>query len=133
MNDDDEFVFIYAGTKESAFVNAISSASIAHAVTRGCSSGLLSGCSCDSSRRQGPSQKDSFQWEGCSDDLEHGVAFARSFTDVKERNGNRKDSRDRAPLTLHNNNAGRKVSSLLYAIHRSRIFSALHLLLVLWF
>lgn len=117
---------IYAGTKESAFIYAISSAGIAHSVTSGCSSGQLPGCSCGSSRH-GPSQRD-FRWEGCSDDIDHGVEIARSFTDIKERSGNKKERRGRAlALILHNNSAGRKVSSL-YSIHWQRNFSLLMVL-----
>jgi len=39
------------GTKEASFVHAISSAGVAHAVTRSCSSGELENCGCDRSLR----------------------------------------------------------------------------------
>lgn len=38
-----------SGTRESAFVHAISSAGVAHALTRACSSGELENCGCDRS------------------------------------------------------------------------------------
>ena len=46
------YVFIFfIGTRESAFVHAISSAGVAHALTRACSSGDLENCGCDRSLR----------------------------------------------------------------------------------
>ena len=39
------------GTREASFVHAISSAGVAHAVTRSCSSGELENCGCDRSLR----------------------------------------------------------------------------------
>ena len=39
------------GTREMAFVHAISSAGVAHALTRACSSGELENCGCDRSLR----------------------------------------------------------------------------------
>ena len=41
----------FSGTRESAFVHAISSAGVAHALTRACSSGDLENCGCDRSLR----------------------------------------------------------------------------------
>ena len=41
----------FSGTRESAFVHAISSAGVAHALTRACSSGELDNCGCDRSLR----------------------------------------------------------------------------------
>ena len=41
----------FIGTRESAFVHAISSAGVAHALTRACSSGDLENCGCDRSLR----------------------------------------------------------------------------------
>ena len=40
-----------SGTREMAFVHAISSAGVAHALTRACSSGELENCGCDRSLR----------------------------------------------------------------------------------
>lgn len=43
--------YFYLGTREMAFVHAISSAGVAHALTRACSSGELENCGCDRSLR----------------------------------------------------------------------------------
>lgn len=55
-----------------------------------------------------------FQWSGCSDNIAYGVAFSQSFVDVRERGKGASSSR--ALMNLHNNEAGRKVSSSLFAI-----------------
>ena len=44
-------MFLILGTRESAFVHAISSAGVAHALTRACSKGELENCGCDRSLR----------------------------------------------------------------------------------
>lgn len=111
---------------------AISSAGVAFAVTRACSSGELEKCGCDRTvhgvspqgkrGRRGrawqagpgrpPSQRPlctpaGFQWSGCSDNIAYGVAFSQSFVDVRERSKGASSSR--ALMNLHNNEAGRKV------------------------
>ena len=45
------FLIHAIGTREMAFVHAISSAGVAHALTRACSSGELENCGCDRSLR----------------------------------------------------------------------------------
>ena len=44
-------IIFLSGTREMAFVHAISSAGVAHALTRACSSGELENCGCDRSLR----------------------------------------------------------------------------------
>ena len=59
-------------SREASFVHAISSAGVAHAVTRSCSSGELENCGCDRSLRGmspegfqvGPSSAGGFNWPG---------------------------------------------------------------------
>jgi len=118
-----------------AFVHAISSAGVAHTVTRACSTGSLNRCGCDktvgqrttigpgASRRnaRGLSGSTSFQWAGCSDNAAYGSAFAKLFVDARERAKGKEASR--ALMNLHNNNAGRKVrnrpvDSLVHVIER---------------
>ncbi|KAM9032795.1 protein Wnt-4 [Sminthopsis crassicaudata] len=92
------------GTREAAFVYAISSAGVAFAVTRACSSGELDKCGCD--RTVHGVSPEGFQWSGCSDNIAYGVAFSQSFVDVRERSKGASSSR--ALMNLHNNEAGRK-------------------------
>lgn len=90
-------------SRESAYVYAISAASLAFAVTRACSKGELTDCSCDNRVRQ--KKHKSWQWGGCSEDIHYGERFSREFLDSKE------DPNVAGGLmNLHNNEAGRRVS-----------------------
>ena len=107
-----------AGTKETAFVYAATSAGVAHAVTEACSAGNLTECSCDSSRRHSDNgAEDGWRWGGCSDNVQYGLWFSESFVDApdrdlqqRHRHTGRPGTRDvRALMNLHNNEVGRKV------------------------
>ncbi|XP_068240095.1 protein Wnt-4-like [Palaemon carinicauda] len=101
------------GTREAAFVHAISSAGVAHAITRRCSTGELDDCGCDRSVR-GVTQH-GFRWSGCSDNIAYGVSLSKRFVDARDRKlvqrHKRKGKRvsSRALMNLHNNEAGRKL------------------------
>lgn len=61
-------VFLLLGSKEAAYLSAISAASVAYAVTRACSKGELAEyCSCDTKIKKRKTQK--WKWGGCSDDI----------------------------------------------------------------
>ncbi|KAG5856268.1 hypothetical protein ANANG_G00006230 [Anguilla anguilla] len=92
------------GTREAAFVHALSSAAVAVAVTRGCSRGELERCGCD--RKVRGVSPEGFQWSGCSDNLSYGVAFSQTFVDEPERAKGL--SLGRPLMNIHNNEAGRK-------------------------
>ncbi|NXI10142.1 WNT4 protein, partial [Irena cyanogastra] len=102
------------GTRESAFIHAISTASIAFAVTRACSHGELHQCGCDRKiRGVSPEGEGRSRWqgaggrgEGCSDNPSYGIAFSQAFLDSPERS--RGVSSSRALVNLHSNEAGRK-------------------------
>lgn len=101
-------VVVSPGTRESAFVHAISSAGVAHALTRACSSGDLENCGCDRSLRG--MSPEGFQWSGCSDNVDFGITFSRNFVDARDRRKSRKNPRKAQPLmNLHNNEVGRKL------------------------
>lgn len=103
---------VSAGSREAAFVYAISSAGVVHAITRACSQGELSVCSCDPyTRGRHHDQRGDFDWGGCSDNIHYGVRFAKAFVDAKEKR--LKDAR--ALMNLHNNRCGRTVSTHVYA------------------
>nr|XP_027224628.1 protein Wnt-4-like [Penaeus vannamei] len=104
-------VVLRAGTREAAFVHAISSAGVAHAITRRCSSGELDVCGCDRSVRGVTPH--GFQWSGCSDNIAYGVSLSKRFVarprKLVQRNKARgKKVSSRALMNLHNNEAGRK-------------------------
>ncbi|XP_064473250.1 protein Wnt-7b-like isoform X2 [Ornithodoros turicata] len=104
------------GSREAAFVYAISSAAMTYSVARACWRGNLSGCGCDRSREStsnalgplsgsvdGNEYDDAWKWGGCSADVKHSTRLARKFLDAREIEGD-----DRSLMNLHNNRAGRK-------------------------
>ena len=102
-------LLVEVGSREAAFVYAISSAGVVHSITRACSKGSLLNCACDPTKVGTSSdRKGEFDWGGCSDNVRYGSHFARMFVDARE-----KRMRDaRALMNLQNNRAGRRVSTL---------------------
>ncbi len=102
------------GTREAAFVYAIAAASVSYSVTKDCSSGELKSCSCDRSfkTKERRKTKENWRWAGCSDDVHFGNNFSKSFLDARVRE--RHFSRSRILMNLHNNEAGRRVSSYFH-------------------
>ncbi|XP_054168160.1 protein Wnt-1-like [Oppia nitens] len=92
---------VQKGCRETAFIYAITSAAVTHAIARACSEGLIETCTCDYRNNRRPNGLD-WEWGGCSDNIEFGYKFARAFVDAAER------GRDlRFIMNLHNNEAGR--------------------------
>uniref|UniRef100_A0A182TXY1 Protein Wnt n=1 Tax=Anopheles melas TaxID=34690 RepID=A0A182TXY1_9DIPT len=91
-----------AGNRETAYLSAINSASLAWTITRFCTKGELTTCQCDRIPRNKHSTK--WTWGGCSEDIKYGIKQARSFTDPQE---NRTTSF--GLMNLHNNEAARRV------------------------
>ena len=55
-----------------------------------------------------------FQWSGCSDNVDFGITFSRTFVDARDRRKSRKNPRKAQPLmNLHNNEVGRKVNEVV--------------------
>ncbi|RVE54663.1 hypothetical protein evm_000784 [Chilo suppressalis] len=67
--------------RETAFVNALIAASIAHAVAKACASGDLTKCTCVGSFGKNAN----FTWKnnGCGDDFKQGQRVAKNFLDFK--------------------------------------------------
>ena len=94
-------------------MHSISSAGVAYAVTRSCTEGnLWSKCGCDKTYN-GMSEM-GWQWGGCSDDIDFGINFSRTFVDAQER-GKKAGKPSRVLMNLHNNNAGRWVSDFEFS------------------
>lgn len=107
---------VHPGSREAAFVYAISSAGVVYAITRACSQGELKICSCDSQKRgRASDDRGTFDWGGCSDNINYGIKFAKAFVDARERMV--KDAR--ALMNLHNNRCGRMVSSSFHVDTRA--------------
>ncbi|CAH2281861.1 Wnt-9a [Pelobates cultripes] len=89
------------GCKETAFLYAISSAGLTHAMAKACSAGRMERCTCD----EAPDleNKEAWQWGGCGDNLKYSNKFVKEFL-------GKKNSKDlRARVDLHNTNVGIKV------------------------
>ena len=118
---------LHQGTREAAFMHALTAASVAHAITSACSKGMLAEhCSCDQTLR-GQSSEGDFVWSGCSDNVDFGSHASREFVDaqdkMKKKNLYKKaDMKVMDPskvnsiikrilMNLHNHEAGRKTLS----------------------
>ncbi|XP_023338432.1 protein Wnt-16 [Eurytemora carolleeae] len=98
------------GSKETAFLYAVTSAGVVHVVAKACSSGNLTECNCD---LQGGDTPEGWKWGGCSDNLKYGIKFARKFLDAPDRRMVRKKGDIRNLMNLHNNEAGRRAIAKL--------------------
>ena len=56
--------FVSSGSKETAFLYAITSAGVVHVVAKACSSGNLTECNCDQ-LSQGGDTPEGWKWGGC--------------------------------------------------------------------
>ena len=95
----------FSESREKAYIYAISSAGVMHAVTKACAKGDLHICSCDK-RVRSQDTGDDFLWGGCSHNVKFGEKFAREFLDSKENS-----DVETGLMNLWNNGAGRKVGN----------------------
>lgn len=95
------------GSKETAFVYAVTSAGVVHSVTQACSSGNLTECTCDMSN-QGKTTAEGWKWGGCSDNVMYGIQFSKDFVDAPESSKHTKSQNIRNLMNLHNNDVGRQ-------------------------
>ena len=103
-------MFSTLGSREQAFVYALSAATLTQSVSKACSMGISTKCGCGHLPTSEPNGE--FKWGGCGDNMEFGLAFSRTFTDAtvsspKQRSRTTKQS----TMNLHNYEAGRQVRS----------------------
>ncbi|RUS84548.1 hypothetical protein EGW08_007717 [Elysia chlorotica] len=98
------------GTREQAYVYGISSAALVHSVSRACSIGLTSKCSCGPLPRPIDEPEEDFKWGGCGDDVTFGLSFGEQFTDATlvNKKGRVKQSK-KAMMNRHNFRVGREI------------------------
>ncbi|CAG0893280.1 unnamed protein product [Cyprideis torosa] len=106
-------------TREKAYLHSVTSAGVTFAVTRACSNGKMESCSCDDRIHKRRRETGSWQWGGCSENINYGVKFSRQFIDAEESMNiwqrheelGRKHGKPSADslMNLHNNDAGRRV------------------------
>ncbi|XP_013193026.2 protein Wnt-11b-2-like [Amyelois transitella] len=86
---------LLTGTREQAYVYAISAAALAWSVARACAAGSLPACSCAAPPRAPPrpprqaqitpaEPHTRFKWGGCSDNYQWAERFAKQFLDAHE-------------------------------------------------
>lgn len=90
------------GFKETAFLYAISSAGLTHALAKACSAGRMERCTCDET--PGLENRKAWQWGGCGDNLKYANKFVKDFL------GKRSNKDLRARVDMHNTNVGMKVN-----------------------
>lgn len=97
-----------AGTRESAFVYALSAATISHAIARACTSGDLPGCSCGPVPGEPPGPGN--RWGGCADNLSYGLLMGAKFSDAPMK-VKKTGSQANKLMRLHNSEVGRQVTT----------------------
>lgn len=104
------FFFFPVGSREAAFVYAISSAGVVYSIAKACHSGDLANCACDPIKHGYFNDTEGeYSWQGCASFINYSSRFAKRFIDSRE--GAMTDSR--ALMNLHNNRAGRKVRNYI--------------------
>ncbi|XP_046853407.1 protein Wnt-4-like isoform X1 [Xenia sp. Carnegie-2017] len=103
-----------AGTREAAFLHALSSAALVFAITQGCTTDGVCDCGREpglsllqSYRRKHGSDRYTYAWRGCHDNIAIATRFSKDFLDRRE--VKKTKSVPRKVLNLHNNDLGRKV------------------------
>lgn len=95
-------------SRETAFVYAVLSAGVTHAVAKACAKGELKACSCDVTVRS-PPKDGRFAWGGCSHDVTFAERFSREFVETTREDENKKNiSVQRRIINRWNGQAGRK-------------------------
>lgn len=98
---------VSSGTRESAFVYALSAAAISHTIARACTSGDLRGCSCGPIPGEIP--QPGYRWGGCADNLHYGLVMGSKFSDAAMKM-KKSGSQANKLMHLHNSEVGRQVS-----------------------
>ncbi|XP_028014110.2 protein Wnt-11 isoform X2 [Eptesicus fuscus] len=96
------------GTRESAFVYALSAATISHAIARACTSGDLPGCSCGPVPGEPPGPGN--RWGGCADNLSYGLLMGAKFSDAPMK-VKKTGSQANKLMRLHNSEVGRQMEN----------------------
>ncbi|OCT93330.1 hypothetical protein XELAEV_18016398mg [Xenopus laevis] len=94
------------GTRESAFVHALSAAAISHTIARACTTGDIPGCSC--APIPGESPGPGYRWGGCADNLNYGILMGSKFSDAPMKM-KKSGSQANKLMHLHNSEVGRQV------------------------
>ncbi|XP_070156463.1 protein Wnt-11b [Polyergus mexicanus] len=121
---------LLTGTREQAFVYAMSAAAAVWRLARGCALGSLAACSCATPPRREPpspsalmspssfttmsvsfdtlSVRNSFKWGGCGDDVRSASRMAKRFLQGATPLGTGATAKFMHAVNMHNNRAGRR-------------------------
>jgi len=102
------------GTREQAYVYGIASSALVHSISRACSIGVTTKCSCG--KLPGAADGTNFKWGGCGDNIQFGKDFGESFTEATLRS-KKGGKGKKAMMNRHNFRVGREIvtSSLTQA------------------
>ncbi|ESO05854.1 hypothetical protein HELRODRAFT_63913, partial [Helobdella robusta] len=89
------------GRLETSYLQSLTSASLMHSIAQGCSSNMISGCSCGALDHH-PNDVE-WRWDGCNDNDIFGSEFTREFIDRGEKYRDLKSG-----VLKHNSRAGRQ-------------------------
>ena len=118
-------IFIHAANKETAFVYALTSAAVAHAITKACSAGKLPDCACEPKYHKYYGRRLKAR---CDENFEYGLLFSELFVDAPDQDRQARITFRRSGqhlVNLHNSRAGRQV---LYTCSESFFIFTLNLL-----
>ena len=122
----------FTGTREQAFVYAMSAAAAVWRLARSCALGSLAACTCAPPPRREPpspsalissssysqnsmsfalSSRNSFKWGGCGDDVRSASRMAKRFLQGSSPQSSGAVGKFLHAVNMHNNRAGRRVSS----------------------
>ena len=127
-----ELILYLSDTRESAYVHALFSASLAHSVAKACMDGKISGCSCAKKPAYLPEGKSlhEVRFSSCTNFLPVGIRFAGRFADAGFRRKKRHLRLISSVLKHHNSKIGREVKSYVSLHGMICIFLLLVLFLI---
>lgn len=114
------FLSALTGTREAAFVYALSAATLSHTIARACTSGDLRLCSCGPIPAEIP--EPGYRWGGCADNLHYGLMMGSKFSDAHMKM-KRSGSHANKLMHLHNSEVGRQVSNMGRSSWRNQKYS----------
>ncbi|XP_075916240.1 uncharacterized protein LOC142910729 [Petromyzon marinus] len=120
------------GSREAAFVSAVTAAGVAHAVARACRQGALQGA-CSWVVPHAMKLPPDARRGGSGDDVEYGYQFAKWFVDAGDHNRGSGQGGESLAMNLHNNEAGRlAVYNLAYMGCKCHVLFGTCMLKICW-
>jgi hypothetical protein len=99
--------YFLTASKETAFVYALTSAAVVHAVTKSCTAGDLPDCACKKSKNKSGKMK-----ARCDENIQYGILFSQLFVEAPDQDKQARLKFRRSGqnlVNLHNSRAGRQV------------------------